>query len=235
MKESLPVLAVLFAAGDSWTPAIVLTLAILLAVLVACALVALYPVLILRPLLGLLTHTFYRVTVYGRENVPDKGGALLVCNHVSYIDWLLLLAAHKRYIRFVIWAPFARMWGIRQLLRWGRVIPIDSSAGPKTIIKALHSAADAVAAGELVCIFAEGGLTRTGFLLAFHRGFEQILKRTPAPIIPVCLDHVWGSIFSYQGGKLLWKWPQELPYPVSVSFGPSMPPTSSAAEVRLAI
>src|SRR5262249_11444103 len=84
-------------------------------------------------------------------------------------------------------------------------------------------------------IFAEGGLTRTGFMLPFHRGFEQIIKRTPAPILPVCLDHLWGSIFSYHGGKVLGKWPQELPYPVQVAFGAPLPPGTSAGEVRLII
>lgn len=196
---------------------------------------AVWPYAFLRPFLWVVTHSFYRLTVFGRENVPAKGPALLVCNHVSYIDWFLLLAAQRRAIRFVIWAPFARMWGIRHLLRWARVIPIDGSAGPKAIVKALRDAADALAAGDVVCIFAEGGLTRSGFMLPFHRGFEQIVKRTPAPIIPVCLDHVWGSIFSYKGGKMFWKWPQELPYPVSIAFGAAMPPKSTAAEVRLTI
>src|SRR5260370_826259 len=72
-------------------------------------------------------------------------------------------------------------------------------------------------------------------MLPFHRGFEQIVKRCPAPIIPVCLDQVWGSIFSYRGGKVIWKWPQELPYPVSISFGAPMPPTTTAAEARVNI
>src|SRR5207245_5500325 len=89
--------------------------------------------------------------------------------------------------------------------------------------------------GELVCIFAEGGITRTGFLLPFHRGLEQILKRSPAPIVPVCLDHVWGSIFSYQGGRFLWKWPQKLPYPVCVAFGTPLPPTTLSGEIRQVI
>jgi acyl-[acyl-carrier-protein]-phospholipid O-acyltransferase/long-chain-fatty-acid--[acyl-carrier-protein] ligase len=92
-----------------------------------------------------------------------------------------------------------------------------------------------LAKGDAVCIFAEGGITRTGILLPFHRGLEQILKRTPAPVIPVCLDHVWGSIFSYRGGRFLWKWPQKLPYPVTVSFGQPLPPTVQVTEVRQAI
>ena len=86
-----------------------------------------------------------------------------------------------------------------------------------------------------MCIFAEGRFTRTGFLLPFHRGFEQIVKRSPAPIIPVCLDQVWGSIFSYRRGKIIWKLPDRLPYQVTVAFGAPMPPTATAVEVRMAV
>jgi acyl-[acyl-carrier-protein]-phospholipid O-acyltransferase/long-chain-fatty-acid--[acyl-carrier-protein] ligase len=182
-----------------------------------------------------LSHTLYRVRVHGREHVPAKGPALLVCNHVSYLDWLFLLVAQRRFIHFVIFAGWTRRWGLRHLLRWAGVIPIDASAGPRAIVQSLRLASDALARGEVVCIFAEGRFTRTGFLLPFHRGFEQIVKRTPAPVIPVCLEQVWGSIFSYRGGKLLWKWPQQIPYPVSVIFGEPLPPTVTAVEVRQVI
>jgi len=193
------------------------------------------PVLLVRGVFWVMAHTLYRVRVFGRQHVPARGPALFVCNHVSYIDALLLLATQPRRLRFVIWAPYVHKPVLRLLLRLAGVIPIDSTAGPRAIIQSLRAAGDALAAGQAVCLFAEGGITRTGFLLPFHRGFEQIMERTPAPVIPVCLDHVWGSIFSYQGGKFLWKWPQRLPYPVSVAFGEPMPPTVSAAEVRQAI
>lgn len=194
-----------------------------------------WPRLLLRPILWLLTRTVYRVRVYGPEHVPEKGAALLVCNHVSYIDWLLLLAAQKRFVRFVIWAPYTHMPVLRHFLRWAGVIGIDGAGGPRAIVASLRKAGEALARGDLVCVFAEGHITRTGFLLPFHRGLEQIVKHAPAPIIPVCLDHVWGSIFSYRGGRALWKWPQELPYPVSVAFGAPLPATTKAAEVRQAI
>jgi len=238
VMASLPALAsasLLGQAADFSSPAVWGAAIIALVIVGLIVLFALRPGLFLRPIVWLLTHTIYRLTVYGRENVPLKGAALLVCNHVSYIDWLLLIAAHRRPIRFVIWAPYVQLWGVRHLLRWARVIPIDGSGGPRAILKSLHAASEALKEGDLVCIFAEGGLSRNGFLLPFHRGFEQILKRMPAPIVPVCLDHVWGSIFSYHGDKILWKWPQELPYPVSVAFGAPMPSTATAAEVRLAI
>jgi acyl-[acyl-carrier-protein]-phospholipid O-acyltransferase/long-chain-fatty-acid--[acyl-carrier-protein] ligase len=193
------------------------------------------PVLLVRIPVWLLCHSLYRVQVIGREHIPATGPALLVCNHVSYFDWLFLLAAQKRFIHFVIFAGWTRRLGLRHILRWAGVIPIDKSAGPRAIVQSLKQASAALERGEVVCIFAEGRFTRTGFLLPFHRGFEQIVKHAPAPIVPVCLEHVWGSIFSYRGGKLIWKWPQELPYPVTVGFGQPLPPTTSAVEVRQAI
>ncbi|MBI3410901.1 MAG: AMP-binding protein [Planctomycetes bacterium] len=193
------------------------------------------PILLVRVPLWLLCHSIYRLRSFGRDNVPATGPALLVCNHVSYFDWVFILAGLKRHVHFVIFAGWTKMWVLRHLLRWAGVIPIDKSAGPRAIVKSLQSAGEALKRGELVCIFAEGRFTRTGFLLPFHRGFEQIVKHHPAPIVPVCLEHVWGSIFSYWGGSLIWKWPQELPYPVTIAYGKPMPPTSKAVEVRLAV
>jgi acyl-[acyl-carrier-protein]-phospholipid O-acyltransferase/long-chain-fatty-acid--[acyl-carrier-protein] ligase len=204
-----------------------------LAVLLILALVR--PAWLIRAIFWLLAHTLYRVRVLGRENVPSKGPFLFVCNHVSYIDSFLVTVAQAHFPRFVVWAPFLRVPGLRLMLRLARVIPIDSSAGPRAIVQSLRAASEALARGEIVCIFAEGALTRTGFLLPFQRGFEQIVKRSPVPIVPVCLDQVWGSIFSHRQGKVFWKWPRRLPYPVTVAFGPPLPPTATAFEVRQAI
>src|SRR5207248_7344041 len=193
------------------------------------------PQLPLRVGLWVFAHTLYRIRVLGREHVPAAGPVLFVCNHVSYIDALLLFTAQSRSVRFITWAPNTRVPGLRRLLRLARVILIEGAAGPRGIVQALRTASEAIARGEAVCLFAEGSITRTGFLLPFHREFEQVLKRTPAPVVPVCLDHVWGSIFSFHGGRFLWKWPQRLPYPVSVAFGEPLPATVTAAEVRQAI
>jgi acyl-[acyl-carrier-protein]-phospholipid O-acyltransferase / long-chain-fatty-acid--[acyl-carrier-protein] ligase len=203
--------------------------------LVVIGLALWWPDFLVRQICWLPAHTLYRIRVFGKENVPTKGPVLLVCNHVSFIDAFLVFLAQRRPIRFLIMAPYARMPGLRLLLRLARVIPIDGSAGPRAVIRSLRTASEALAKGEMVCIFAEGGITRTGFLLPFHRGLEQILKRSPARVIPVCLDHVWGSIFSYRGGRFLWKWPQTLPYPITISFGSPLPPTITALEVRQAI
>lgn len=191
--------------------------------------------LLVRVPLWLLRHTIYRLRVHGADTIPATGPALLVANHVSYIDWAMILAAQRRRIRFLIWSPFLGVPFLRIVLRLARVLPVDGTKGPRAIIEALRLASEALARGEVVCIFAEGGITRTGFMLPFQRGLEQILKRNPAPVVPVYLDHLWGSIFSFQRGRFFWKWPRQVPYPIYVSFGKPMPATSSAFEVRQAI
>jgi acyl-[acyl-carrier-protein]-phospholipid O-acyltransferase/long-chain-fatty-acid--[acyl-carrier-protein] ligase len=206
--------------------------AVLLALLLLCWL---RPNLVVRAVLWLVSHTVYRLQVHGAANVPATGGALLVCNHVSFIDWLLLLTAQRRFVRFIVFAAYARHPLFRHFLRRAGAIPIDGSAGPKAIVQALRTAAEAVRRGELVCLFAEGTLTRNGLMLPFHRRFELVLKYCHAPTIPVCLDQVWGSIFSFAGGRAFWKWPHEIPYPVTVAFGAPLPPTTRPAEVRHAI
>jgi acyl-[acyl-carrier-protein]-phospholipid O-acyltransferase/long-chain-fatty-acid--[acyl-carrier-protein] ligase len=214
---------------DSWWIA-------LIALILFFVLVAVFRYFFLvRVPLWIITHTIYRLRVQGLANIPETGPALLVANHVSYIDPLLILAGQKRKIRFFMWAPYTRLWGLGFLVRMANVIPIQGTGGPRAIIQALRTASEALANGEVVCIFAEGGVTRTGFLLPFQRGFEQIVKRSPVPIIPVCMDHVWGSIFSFQGGKFFWKWPQEVPHRIHVTIGKPLPPTADVYTVRQAI
>src|SRR6185503_14726193 len=96
-------------------------------------------------------------------------------------------------------------------------------------------ASDSIRSGEIVAIFPEGQITRTGMLLPFRRGFERIMKDVDAPIIPISLDGVWGSIFSFEKGRFLWKMPRRIPYPVTVNFGKALPPTSTPIEVRQAV
>jgi acyl-[acyl-carrier-protein]-phospholipid O-acyltransferase/long-chain-fatty-acid--[acyl-carrier-protein] ligase len=198
--------------------------------------VCLFPYwILLRVPLWIVSRTIYRVTAHGLENVPRTGPVLIVSNHLSHIDAGLIQCRIHRPVRFLIWAPFLQVWWLWPILRLSRVIPVKGTGGPRAILQSLRAASDALARGEVVVIFAEGGITRTGFLLPFQRGLEQIVKRCPAPIIPVCLDHVWGSIFSFRGGRFFWKLPRQIPYPVTVSFGPPLPPETPAHQVRHAI
>jgi acyl-[acyl-carrier-protein]-phospholipid O-acyltransferase/long-chain-fatty-acid--[acyl-carrier-protein] ligase len=195
----------------------------------------LMPDALLRMLLWLVVHSIYRMRVEGLENIPEKTGALLVSNHLSFIDALVLMASTDRPIRFLVFKAFYDHPLIHPFVKLGRAIPISSELRPREMIRSLRAAGEAVASGEIVCIFAEGQITRIGALLPFRRGLEFIIKGVNAPIIPVQLGGVWGSIFSYESGKFFWKLPKRLLQPVTVSYGNPMPSTSTAFEVRQAV
>jgi acyl-[acyl-carrier-protein]-phospholipid O-acyltransferase/long-chain-fatty-acid--[acyl-carrier-protein] ligase len=195
----------------------------------------LLPDALIRFGLWLLTRTIYRIRVVGREHIPEKGGALFVCNHVSFVDALLLIASTDRRVRFMMFAGYYDKPWVKPFARVLGVIPISSAQRPRDMIKSLRAAGEAIRAGEVVCIFAEGQVTRIGQLLPFRRGMEQIMEGVEAPVIPVALDGVWGSVFSFEKRRFIWKWPRRIPYPVTVSFGPPMPPRATASDVRQAV
>ncbi|HYL10194.1 MAG TPA: acyl-[ACP]--phospholipid O-acyltransferase [Candidatus Acidoferrales bacterium] len=195
----------------------------------------LLPDSLLRLLLWMLTHTIYRIRVEGRDHVPERGGALFVSNHMSLVDACLLIASTDRPIRFLMFKGIYDHPLIKPFARILRVIPISSQLRPREMLRSLREASEAIQAGEVVCIFAEGQITRIGHLLPFRRGFERVMKGLDAPIVPVNLDGVWGSIFSFEKGRFLWKFPRRIPYPVTVSFGQPLPATATPFEVRQAV
>src|SRR6266851_1662155 len=195
----------------------------------------LLPDSLLRLLLWMLTHTLYRLDVAGREGVPARGGALLVPNHVSMADAVFLIASLDRPIRFLMFKGSYEHPLVKPLAKMLRVIPIASDQGPREMIHSLREATQALQNGELVCIFPEGQMTRIGQMLPFRRGMERVIKGVDVPIIPVHLDGVWGSVFSFSGGKFLWKFPRHLPYPVRVTFGEPLPATASSTQARQAV
>jgi acyl-[acyl-carrier-protein]-phospholipid O-acyltransferase/long-chain-fatty-acid--[acyl-carrier-protein] ligase len=154
---------------------------------------------------------------------------------MSFVDAMLLIASTDRPIRFLIYKGIYDNRFIKPFAKVIKAIPISSEQRPREMIRSLRTASDALRDDEIVCIFAEGQITRTGQLLPFRRGLERIMKGVDVPIVPVNLDGVWGSIFSFARGRFLWKMPRNIPYPVTVSFGQRMPSTSTAIEVRRAV
>jgi acyl-[acyl-carrier-protein]-phospholipid O-acyltransferase/long-chain-fatty-acid--[acyl-carrier-protein] ligase len=175
-----------------------------------------------------LVRAFYRVTRFGVENLPE-GGFLLVPNHISWVDALVLQLACPRPIRFVIDQQYYYKPILHPILRAIGCIPISSRHSHA----AVRAAAEQISAGEIVCVFPEGELERRGTLLRLQRGFEVIARHGKAQVVPVWLDELWGSIFSFQGGKFFTKFPKRIPYPVSVAFGrPLEPKAADVATVR---
>lgn len=189
------------------------------------------PDFLIRFTLWLLTHTLYKIRIAGQEHVPLRGPALLVCNHVSFVDGLLVGACIQRFVRFLVYKPIYENPYVHWLLSLMKAIPVQGGH-PKEVLQSIERAREELQQGHVVCIFAEGAISRTGNFLPFKRGFERIVKDLDVPVIPVHLDRLWGSIFSFKDGRFFWKRPERLPYPVTVSFGSFLPSTTTAEEVR---
>lgn len=190
---------------------------------------------IFRCFLRPFVRVFYRITVVGAQNLPAKGPALLICNHVSYVDSIILGYALERPPRFLIWRKFFEARFTGRLVRAFGAIPVAEDDAPEAIKKSFADVVAALKAGEVVSLFPEGGMTRTGHVHGFKRGFELIARRAGVPITPVYMDGLWGSIFSFEGGRYFFKRPKRLPRPVTVAFGPPLPPECSCAEARRAV
>ncbi len=214
--------AYLLIAGDAllhWTPETQLFL--LAAATLAMLAYGLYhlPHQTVCTLMRLIGPIFYRVKVKGWENIPP-GGALMLCNHLSYVDAVVLQIASPRVIRFVGFAGFAKSPTVRFLFRALGVIPVN----PGKPTKGIRLAVDAIKRGELVCVFPEGSISRTGQLMEIKRGFQLIAEIAVAPVVPAVIDGLWGSIYSFAGNKYLWKSPRLMPTHVCVTFGQAIAP-----------
>ena len=186
----------------------------------------------MRLAVRLLAGCMYRVRVEGVENVPP-GGALVVANHVSWADGVLLGLACPRHPRMVAYAKYFDSPWLGWFGRLGRIIPIGATR--KSMAESIRAAREALHQGELVGIFPEGGISRTGEIQEFRPGFLSILKDTGAPVVPAYLGGLWGSIFSFERGRFFWKWPRRWPYPVTIRFGRPIPQPESVEEVRRAV
>ncbi len=193
------------------------------------------PDFLLRFVALLVMKLGYRLQTEGAENVPSEGSALLVSNHVSWIDALLLLATQQRRIRFIMHQEVYNTRLLQPLFRLMGVIPVAPNGSRKQLVEFIKTSRQALDDGYLVCIFAEGMITRNGMLQQFKGGLEAIVKGTEHPIIPIYIGGAWGSIFSYAHGKLVTKLPTSFPYPISIHFGAAMHAESSAAEVQQAV
>lgn len=198
------------------------------------AILYLLPDYFVRLILWLFTHIIYRIKIVGAENMPLKGPALLVSNHVSFVDAFMVGGSLPRLVRFMLHREYYDLKALNWFFRLMHSIPV-SATNRRDIVQSLKHARNELDKGHVVCIFAEGAISRTGRLLPFKRGFEKIVEGTNIPIIPVHLDQLWGSVFSFQGGRFFWKWPKQWSYPVTVSFGTPLPAGSTVFEVRSAV
>lgn len=182
-------------------PGIFLTTA-LLNIVVAAYIYTLVPEFLLRFIAWVLVHTFYRVRLVNVERIPTEGPAVLICNHVSYVDAIVIMAESPRPIRFVMDHQIFRNPFFGWVFRHTKAIPIaPAHEDPARLAAAYDACAAALADGDLVCIFPEGKLTKTGDMNPFRHGVTEILRRSPVPVVPMALRGLWGSVFSRQSAS----------------------------------
>jgi acyl-[acyl-carrier-protein]-phospholipid O-acyltransferase/long-chain-fatty-acid--[acyl-carrier-protein] ligase len=239
----LSFIAILVASGFYWYfadfaklhgPEIFLAQALMSAA-VAAYICWMLPDFLVRLSLYPIANILYRIRSLGEANIPAEGPALLVSNHVSFIDAFLITMASPRLVRFMMFRAYYDLPLVGWFFKAMGCIPVSDRDGPKAIIESFRAARAALEKGEAVCIFAEGEISRHGQMLRFKKGFERIVEGLDIPVVPVHLDQVWGSIFSFSGGKTLFKRPRRIPYPVTVSFGAPLPSTVDAFTLRQAI
>jgi len=160
----------------------------------------------MRFIVWLLIHSVYRLEKCGLENIPEDGSALLVCNHVSFVDALIIAAACRRPVRFVMDHRIFKLPVVSFVFRTGKAIPIASAKeDPAMMERAFAEVAQALREGDVVAIFPEGRITDTGDMYPFRPGLKRILGETPVPVVPMALRGLWGSFFSREGGAAMSK------------------------------
>jgi len=171
--------------------------AALLNAVVAVYIYTLVPEFLLRFVDWILINTLYRIRKEGLENIPEDGPAILVCNHVSFMDPLIILGSIRRPVRFVMYYKIYNLPLMRPLFRAAKAIPIaGQKEDPQILDRAFDEIDRELAAGHLVCVFPEGGITRDGTIQPFRPGVERALARRPVPVVPMALRGLWGSFFS---------------------------------------
>jgi len=195
--------------------------------LVAAYIFRLVPEFLMRFLIWMLMHTLYKVRNVGMENIPEKGAAVLACNHVSFVDALLVGGSCRRPVRFVMYYKIYKLPVMNFIFRTAGAIPI---AGRREDEAMYHSAFEKMQAvlerGELLCIFPEGQITRDGEMNPFKPGIMQVVEKTPAPVIPIALQGLWGSLFSRKDGPAFKKMPKRMFARIGLVIGKPIPVTA---------
>jgi 1-acyl-sn-glycerol-3-phosphate acyltransferase len=212
-------------------PQLLLLTAVLNAV-VALYIYLLVPEFLLRFVAWMLMHILYRPRYQGIDNIPQEGGAPIVCNHVSFVDALALSAACPRPIRFVMESAIFKMPVVNIFARGMKAIPVASAKENREVMeRAFVIVANELRDGNLVCIFPEGKLTADGNMNIFRPGMTRIITETPVPVVPMALSGLWTSMFS-RAEKAIWRrLPRKLFSKITISAGPPVAPQLAAPDV----
>ena len=205
--------------------------------IVAVYIYTLVPEFLMRFLIWILIHSIYRVRAEGLQNIPDEGPAVLISNHVSFVDALIIGGSVRRPVRFVMDHQIFKIPVLSFIFRTARTIPIASAReDPVLLTRAFDEIAKALEDGDLVCIFPEGRLTPDGELSVFRTGIEQIIRRTPVPVVPMALQGLWDSVLSRKGGRALSRFPRRLWFPVNLmAIEPVEPEVVRSRELQVLV
>ncbi|GAB6097548.1 MFS transporter [Desulfatiferula olefinivorans] len=205
---------------------------VLMNLTVAVFIYSLVPEFTMRCLIWLLTHVFYRIRHENLDLIPTEGPAVIVCNHVSYVDALIIASLVRRPVRFVTFKGIYDLPVLNFIFRTGKAIPIDSrSKNPDAYEKAFDTIARELEDGQIVGIFPEGMLTKTGEINEFKNGIDKILARNPVPVVPSALCGLWGSFFSHKGGPALTRLPRRFFSLIHYRVGRVLTPDEATAPV----
>ena len=181
------------------------------------------PEFFMRFIVWLLIHSIYHIRKNGLDNIPDEGAALLVCNHVSYVDALIIAGCVRRPIRFVIYHKIYNMPVLNFVFRTAGAISIAGKhEDPDLMEKAFVEIEQALKDGDLVCVFPEGKLTRNGKMNKFRPGVERTLEAMPVPVIPMALNGLWGSVFSRHPSNIILRILKGIRSSVELTIAPSL-------------
>ena len=205
--------------------------------LVAIYIYTVVPEFLMRFIVWILIHTVYRIRKEGLERIPERGPAILACNHVSYVDALVIAGCVRRPIRFVMYHKIFQIPLLRFVFRTAGAIPIASrKENPELLERAFEQIADSLEKGQLVCIFPEGRIMRDGALNVFRPGLERIVQRNPVPVIPIALRGLADSLFARGSGRSLRNFPWLLWAEIALIIGmPVAPEAATAGGVREAV
>ncbi len=209
---------------------------ILLAICILNAVVATYiysiaPEFTLRFLSWILVHLMYRPKLKGSENIPKEGAVILACNHVSFVDWLIIAGAIRRPTRFVMYYKFLDIPILSYLLKQARVIPIAGrDEDPELLKKAYDRLSEELKAGEVVCIFPEGKITSDGDLSELKPGILKIVESNPVTVVPMAINNLWGSMFSRKDAPRLIRPPRKFWKTITLTIGSPIKPNELTLE-----
>ncbi|HSW11598.1 MAG TPA: MFS transporter [Solimonas sp.] len=223
-------LAIVFLKAGLSIPELLLVVALMNAA-VAVFIYSLVPEFLMRFLVWLLTRTLYRIEQRGMQHIPEEGPAVIVCNHVSFVDALILGGNIRRPVRFVMYYKVFRIPVLNFIFRTARAIPIaGAKEDPVLMNKAFDEIAAALAAGEVIGIFPEGGLTPDGEIQGFRGGIERILERTPVPVVPMALSGLWESMWSRRDSRMRrMRLPRRLRARIGMTADAPLPPAQADA------